>query len=220
MIEENVARLLKSLPPKNPYGERVRLVAATKTRSADEINRAIAAGISYVGENKAQEFRDKYPFVKGAEYHFFGRLQSNKLKYLVGKCKLVHSVESLDIARDISALSQKLGVTSDVLVEVNLGERQKGGVLFSQAKELCERINELRNVRIKGLMTMLPLADFDIVTEKCLQMRRLYDIIKSDIDGFDVLSMGTSRDYLTAIRAGSNTVRLGEAIFGKRSTKT
>lgn len=217
MIEENIKNLFAKIPEKNPYGEKINILAATKTRTVDEIKQAINAGIKSIGENKAQEFRDKYPFFQGFDYRFIGNIQRNKLKYLVGKCSLIESVSDKAVAEDISALSVKLGVTTEVLVEVNLGEESKGGVEKNELLSFCQSVSLLKNVRLKGIMAMLPKADFDSVREKCLQTRRLYDIIKNEFENVSVLSMGTSGDFEIAIAAGSNSVRIGEAIFGKRN---
>ena len=217
MIEENVKKLFSKVKEKNLYGEKVNVLAATKTRTVEEIRQAINAGITSIGENKAQEFRDKYPFFSGMDYRFIGNIQRNKLKYLVGKCSLIESVSDKAVAEDISALSQKLGVVTQILVEVNLGEQSKSGVEENQLLPFCKTISSLKNVRLKGIMAMLPKADFDSVREKCLQTRRLYDIIKSEFEGISVLSMGTSGDFEIAVECGSNSIRVGEAIFGKRN---
>lgn len=215
-IENNVKKLLSAIPKFNAYGEQITVAAAAKTRTVEEILRALSSGITVFGENKAQEFRDKYPFFKGLDYRFYGRLQTNKIKYLVGKCSLIESVDSLRLAEEISGSSKRLGVTTDILIEVNQGETEKGGVSFDGAKELFAAARTLENLRVKGLMTVLPKSSFEITQEKCLQTRRLYDIIKNEFDGVSVLSMGMSSDYEIAVKCGSNCVRLGEAIFGKR----
>lgn len=216
LIENNVKTLLATIPKVNAYGEEITIAAASKTRTIEEMHRALSSGITVFGENKAQEFRDKYPFFKGADYRFFGRLQSNKIKYLIGKCSLIESVDSLRLAEEISKLSKRAGVTTDILIEVNQGEKEKGGVCFQDVFELFSKASSLENIRVKGLMTVMPELSFEIIREKCLQTRNLYDIIKNEFDGVSVLSMGMSHDYEIAVNCGSNCVRLGEAIFGKR----
>ena len=217
MIENNVKEILSSLPETNNYGETVTLVAATKTRTVEEINRAIKAGVKEIGENKAQEFRDKFPSVLPCRYHFFGRLQKNKVKYLVGKACLIQSVDSVDLAKEISRQSEGKNVVSDILLEVNLGEEQKGGIPYEAVIDAYKQIKTLPNIRVCGLMTVLPDTDDEkTLKEKCLQTRKLYDIIKSEDKNFTVLSMGMSADYAVAVENGSNMVRIGTGIFGKR----
>ena len=121
MISDNVRALLSRLPETNPFGEKIALVAATKTRTADEINEAIRAGITDIGENKVQEFRDKYDLVHGANRHFIGHLQTNKVKYLIGKTYLYHSVDRDELAQEIAVRSCRAGIVSDILIQVNIG---------------------------------------------------------------------------------------------------
>ena len=218
MIEENIKKLFSSLPKENPFGEKITLVAATKTRTADEINSAIKCGITDIGENKAQEFRDKFPLVLPCNYHFFGRLQKNKVKYLIGKACLIQSVDGKDLAEEISSQSLKKGVVTEILIEVNHGEAQKGGIPLDEVFDAYREIAALPSIVVKGLMTVLPdTEDSDRLKEKCLQTRRLYDIIRKDDKNFVHLSMGMSADYKIAIECGSNMVRIGTAIFGKRN---
>ena len=214
MITENVKKLLSEIPDYNPFGEKITVVAAAKTRSAEEINDAIKAGLTDVGENKAQEFRDKYPRLLPCNYHFFGRLQKNKVKYLIGKACLIQSVDSVDLAQEISRQSEAKGITTDILVEVNQGEEQKGGFPFEKVLSAVDKISALPFARVRGLMTVLP-KNADNLTEMCLQTRKLYDIIRSSFD-VSVLSMGMTDDYKIAIENGSNMIRLGRAVFGER----
>jgi len=219
MIEENVRALIKSLPEKNPLGEKITLVGATKTRSVEEINRAISAGLKDIGENKAQEFRDKYPLVSPCNYHFFGRLQKNKVKYLIGKALLIQSVDDIGLAKEISRLSLAAGVNTDILIEVNHGEEQKGGVPIGNAEEFYSAVSAIEGLTVKGVMTVLPpveTSDERIIREKCLQTRNIYDILKKRDSNISILSMGMSADFRLAIECGSNMIRLGHAIFGKR----
>ena len=215
MIEENVKKLLQEVPKYNKFGEKITIVGATKTRSAEEINAAISAGLKDVGENKAQEFRDKFPLLLPCNYHFFGNLQKNKLKYLIGKACLIQSVSDNDIAEEISRLSVNAGVETSVLLEINQGEEQKGGFSFDEILPAFERISTLKNVKIRGIMTVLPILD-EKTYEKCLQTRKIYDILKREDSDISILSMGMSADYKVAIEAGSNMIRVGHAIFGKR----
>ena len=215
MISENVKRLLQEVPEYNKYDEKIVIVGATKTRTVEEINLAISAGLTDIGENKAQEFRDKYPFVLPCNYHFFGRLQKNKVKYLIGKACLIQSVDSVDLAREISAQSEKAGVETSILLEVNQGEQQKGGFPIDDVLPAFKEISAMKNLKVKGVMTVLPLLD-EKTFERCLQTRKLYDILKKESKDISILSMGMSADYKIAIDAGSNMIRVGHAVFGKR----
>ena len=217
MIKENLENLMRSLPKENPFGEPITLVGATKTQSVDAINQAISAGLNDIGENKPQEFRDKFPFVLPCRYHFFGRLQKNKVKYLIGKAFLIQSVDSVELAEEISRLSLAKKITTEILLEVNLGEAQKGGIPFGDVLNTYKTLKLLPSVKICGLMAILPdTKDEKTLSDKCRQMRELYDIIKKDDASFRYLSMGMSGDYLTAIKCGSNMIRIGSKIFGER----
>ena len=218
MIEEKVKTLLKELEQGNPFGEKITLVAATKTRTAEEINRAIKAGVSVIGENKVQEFRDKYELVHGAERHFIGHLQTNKVKYLVGRCELIHSVDRDELAEKISEQAKKAGVVQNVLMQVNIGcEETKGGYPLDGAKENYLRLKNTAGLRLKGLMAMLPLStDEGYLAALTDEMRALLDELKKDDNNAQILSMGMSGDYKLCIAHGANTVRLGTVIFGER----
>ncbi len=218
MIKENLLNLINTIPKTNPFGEEVVLVGATKTRSVEEINEALSCGLKDIGENKAQEFRDKFPLVLPCNYHFFGRLQKNKIKYLVGKCYLIQSVDSVELAKEISSFSQKLGVTTNILLEVNQGEENKGGFKVNEVIARLLEIKMLPNIVVKGLMSVMPFdVDEKTLYKLCLQTRELYDIIKKEDKNFSILSMGMSSDYQIAIECGSNMIRVGEKIFGKRN---
>jgi pyridoxal phosphate enzyme (YggS family) len=182
------------------------------------INQAITLGANIVGDNKVQEFNEKYPFIKGATYHFIGHLQTNKVKYLIGKVALIHSVDSLHLAQEISKQSVRKGVTTNILIEVNIGgELSKSGVDLTNAEEIIKSVSSLDGICLQGLMAMLPKSDDTAYLEKlCLQMRELYDKMNKKGYNFKYLSVGMSADYKIAIRCGSNMIRLGSSLFGKR----
>lgn len=220
MIAENLQKLNSILPKTNPYGEKVTLVGATKTQDVEAINTAISAGLSDIGENKPQEFRDKFPLVLPVNYHFFGRLQKNKVKYLIGKCCLIQSVDSVELAEEISRLSQKAEWVCNILLEVNLGEEQKGGFPIDSVLEAYNSVKDLPFVKVCGLMCVLPnTEDISFLQQLCLRMREKYDIIKKTDNNFTILSMGMSKDFELAVKCGSNMVRIGTAIFGQRNKK-
>ena len=194
-------------------GSRVTLVAATKTVPADVIDSVIGMGVSRVGENRVQEYLAKRDFVSCAEWHFIGTLQRNKAKYLVGNVALIQSVSSVELAREIDRLAALRGVVQDVLVEVNIGsEIDKTGAPVDTLDCLVDSVRSLDGLRLRGLMAVPPKGAYRSVYE------RLYKMY-SDYSGgaFDTLSVGMSGDYELAISCGSNMVRLGTAIFGKRS---
>lgn len=220
MIEQNVKDLLKQIPQTNSFGEKVTLVAAIKLQTPQDINRAIAAGISDVGDNHVQEFKDKYDQILGnPTRHFIGHLQTNKVKYLVGKVDLYHSLDRLSLAEELSKRSQKANITSNLLVQINIGnEESKSGFDISEAEQACKFIAAMPNLNVVGLMAMLPDSDDTTLLKKlATQMREKYDSLKKDFPQFKYLSMGMSGDWQLCLDCGSNTIRLGTAIFGARN---
>ena len=219
MIEESVKNLLSSLPECNPFGERLTLVAAVKTQSPSAINEAIAAGITDIGDNKVQEFIEKYADISGnPKRHFIGRLQTNKVKYLIGKVDLYHSVDRMNLAEELSKQGAKKGITSNILLQVNIGNEQtKGGFALEELSDAYRKIKALPALKIAGFMAMLPDSDDkELLCTLAHRMRDAYDALKSENPDICVLSMGMSGDYKLCIQAGSNMIRLGTAIFGKR----
>jgi len=219
MIKENLQKIYNDIACGNNLGEKITLVGATKMQSPETINHAINCGLTEIGENKAQEFRDKNDLIlPTAKRHFFGRIQSNKLKYIVGKVDLIQSVDSFNIASEISKKSVQLGVISNILIEVNVAnDENKGGINKDNVEDFIKEISKLANVKILGLMTILPESD----DEKFLgplfdEIRTIYDKLKP-IYNFKHLSMGMSGDYKIAIKHGSNMIRVGSKIFGSRN---
>ncbi len=222
MIENNVKNLLKNLTLTNPFGERVTLVAAVKLQSPDDINAAIAAGITDIGDNHVQEFRDKFDEIRGEpKRHFIGRLQTNKVKYLVEKVDLYHSVDRLNLAQVLSEKSEKAEVISNVLLQINIGnEESKGGFSLDEIDAAYAIIRALPAIKVTGLMAMLPdTDDKKLLSSLAEKMRQKYDYFRERDENFTHLSMGMSGDYELCISAGSNMIRLGTAIFGNRNYK-
>lgn len=151
MIEENVKSLLGSLSL-NPYGEKVTMVAAVKTQTPENINAAIRAGITDIGDNRVQEFTQKYAAIEGnPKRHFIGRLQTNKIKYLIGKVDLYHSVDRIDLAEELSLAGHKKGASLNILLQVNIGnEVTKGGFEFDELFSAYERIAAMPALKIKA----------------------------------------------------------------------
>ena len=217
-ITENVTRIKKEIEKGNPFGERVMLVGATKTQTVDAINEAITAGLDAVAENKPQEFRDKNDYILPCTRHFIGHLQTNKVKYLVGKVELFHSCDRDDLAEEIAKLSVKKGVVSNVLVQINIGEElTKGGYAYDDAEKVVARLNETDGLHVQGLMAMLPDTDDErLLRSLAKKMRALFEKLKERHTDFIYLSMGMSGDYKLCIEEGSNMIRLGSTIFGAR----
>ena len=222
MIAENVRSLLARIAGGNDRGEKITLVAATKTRTSEEINAAIAAGITDVGENKVQEFTQKYEAVQGGRRHFIGHLQTNKVKYLIGKADLIQSLDRFELADELQKRAERAGWTANCLIEVNIGsELSKSGFSRGEVRAAYEKLRAYPNIRLCGLMAMLPISDDrDHLRSLCLSMREIYDTIKADDTNFRFLSMGMSGDWELCIGCGSNMIRLGTAIFGPRSVPT
>ena len=217
-ISQNVKTLLDELRAGNGYGEPVTLVAATKTRTPEEINEAIAAGITDIGENKVQEFRDKFDAVQGGNRHFIGHLQTNKIKYLVGRTYLIQSLDRDELAEELSKRCQRANVTQDVLIEVNIGcEESKSGYPLQEAWAAYERIRATQGLRVRGFMAMLPLAGGEEELSALVkEMRALFERAKAQDENIRWLSMGMSGDWKLCLRHGANMIRLGTAIFGER----
>ena len=220
MLENNLKLIFEQIKNGNNLGEPITLVGASKTVSAEVINRAVQLGLKVVAENRVQEFREKNQLLVGVEQQFIGHLQTNKIKYLVGKVSLIHSVDSIHLAQAIDVECAKKGVIQNVLIEINVGgELSKSGFELDNASLAIEDITKnCKNIRIKGLMAMLPhTEDQTLLTDLCIKMRALYDNLKNKGYDFEHLSLGMSADYKIAIKNGSNMIRLGSSIFGQRN---
>lgn len=222
-IEENLPLIKKNIERacdksgRNP--EDVMLLAVTKTVDVNTINRAVGLGITYLGENRVQEFLSKYDAVdKRAEWHIIGHLQKNKVKYIADKVSMIHSVESYELAAEIDRQCKKAGRTMDILVEVNVsGEQSKSGIKSCEAEEFVKRICKFPNIRVRGLMTMAPFGASDNELHQIFS--NLYkisvDILSKKLDNvtMDCLSMGMSNDYEIAVEENSTIVRIGRGLF-------
>ena len=218
MVEKNLISILNEIENGNPFGEKVTLVGATKFVDVEVINTAILSGLKDIAENRAQEFKDKFPLVKQpVNYHFIGSLQKNKVKYLIGKCYLIQSVDSISLLEEISRQALNKGVVQNVLLEVNVGEEeQKHGFSYDKLSSALTYSKSLKGVKVKGLMAMLPESDNqEFLFELASKLRRVYDNYKNEYS-FEHLSLGMSGDYAVSIKAGSNMIRVGSKIFGKR----
>ena len=203
----------------------ITLIAVTKTHPAEMMNEAIELGVTDIGENKPQEVRDKYAYVKPVRWHLIGHLQTNKVKYVIDKVCLIHSVDSVKLMDEIERQAEKHDITMDILIQVNIsGEETKSGIKPEEIYDLIEHAGELSRVKVKGLMTIAPKTDNPVTNALHFDnIRRLFLDIQSkkyDNISMEYLSMGMSGDYETAIEHGANMVRVGSAIFGQRDYST
>ena len=217
-IRERVEKIKNELQAGNGYGEPVLLVAATKMQTVEAINCAIEAGVDAVAENKPQEFRDKNEGLLPCPRHFIGHLQTNKIKYLLGKIDLYHSCDREELACELARQSQAKGIVSNVLIQINVGEEDtKGGYSYEDAQEVFTRLTAMKGLSVRGFMAMLPAAcEEGQLREMARKMRRLYEWAKTQSSSVAYLSMGMSGDYQLCVEEGSNVIRLGSTIFGAR----
>jgi len=191
----------------------VRLVAVTKTFPASDVEHAIAAGMSDVGENKVQEARDKQPEVHGAaRWHLIGHLQSNKAKDAVRLFDVIQTVDSFELAEKLARHAEAARKTQDVLLQVNIGrETQKSGAEIDDVPALARRMAGLQSIRLRGLMAIPPAGEPEAMRAFFRELRAMRDDL-----GLDELSMGMTDDFEVAIEEGATIVRVGRAIFGSR----
>ena len=227
MVVENLAEVEKHICEACARAGRSRdevtLIAVSKTKPVSMIEELLPGGTRDFGENKVQELVDKYEVLpKDIHWHLIGHLQRNKVKYVVDKACLIHSVDSLRLAETISEEGVKKGVTVPVLIEVNVaGEESKFGVTLEETEGLVREIAKLPSIQIKGLMTIAPYVEDP--EENRVHFSRLkqlsVDIKNKNFDNVDmsILSMGMTNDYEIAVEEGATMVRVGTAIFGERN---
>ncbi len=199
------------------------LLAATKTVPVEVINHGIHLGIDYIGENRVQELEEKYDRLdkENCQVHFIGHLQTNKVKNLIGRVDMIQSVDSERLAKEISRLSVQREVTTDILLEVNIGkEPAKSGVMPEELEDLLGKICILPGLRVRGLMAIPPICDEKEKLQNYFSLMSQYFVDikskKSDNVAMDYLSMGMSGDFEDAILCGANLVRVGSSLFGQR----
>ena len=249
-VAENIRQIRENIKKaaleagRNP--DDVLLLAATKTVDADTINFAVDNGITCIGENRVQELCDKYDAINKdkVDIHFIGTLQTNKVKYIADKVSMIHSVDSVKLAKEIDKQCKKIGKVMNVLVEINIGkEESKGGIMPEDCEEFLKEISVFENIRVCGLMTIPPKCvsdDFQsnqttFDSENCQKMtcskisyknqdffkkimKLFLDISQKKLDNIymQYLSMGMSDDYEQAVTEGSSIVRVGRSLFGSR----
>lgn len=228
MIRENLIQTRKNIEKAckraGRSSEEVLLIAVSKTKPVEQLKEAYEAGVRDFGENKVQELVDKYDALpKDIRWHMIGHLQRNKVKYLVGKVHLIHSVDSLRLAQEIQKEARKRQVEVNILIEVNVArEESKFGSTMEDTLQLVQDIALLPNVHIQGLMTVAPFVENSEENRRIFaNLRQLaVDIMRKNIDNvsMNVLSMGMSGDFEVAVEEGATCVRVGTSIFGERST--
>ena len=222
-LEDVKKRIAAAAEKSGRTADDVTLIAVTKTHPVEMINEAISLGVTDIGENKVQEIMDKYDRVtQGVRWHLIGHLQTNKVKYIIDKVYMIHSVDSVKLMDEIERQAEKHGIDfMRILIQVNItGEETKFGIDSSQLDEMLRHAQTLKHVKVCGLMTIM--AKFDSEFANRLHFRdinnKFIDISRNKYDNInmDFLSMGMSGDFETAIEEGSNMVRVGTAIFGER----
>lgn len=215
-IEENL-RIVKE-----NVIEGVTLVAVSKTKPIEDLQEVYNLGIRDFGENKVQELVDKYEQLpQDIKWHLIGHLQRNKVKYIVGKVHLIHSLDSIKLLDELEKHYKANNLIANTLIQVNIGrEESKTGVYMEDLEDLLKACEECSNVKVKGLMVIIPKGDEESCRNYFGQMKNLFENLKrkpfKNIK-MDILSMGMTHDYKLAIEEGSNLVRVGEGIFGKRN---
>ena len=227
MVKENFIQVQNNIKKacekagRNP--EEVTLIAVSKTKPVPMLEEAYEAGSRDFGENKVQEIMEKYPVLPAdIRWHMIGHLQRNKVKYIIDKAALIHSVDSLRLAEEISSQAKKKQVEADIMIEVNIAkEESKFGTSRAEALSLVEAAAGLPNIHVKGLMTIAPFVENPEDNRKYFrQIKELsVDIIEKNIDNvsMSVLSMGMTGDYMVAVEEGATMVRVGTGIFGERN---
>ena len=225
-VRENVDRIRRELAEASEGRYPTpRLMAVTKTRGAEEILPLAEMGITEIGENRVQELKAKLPELGDAfRIHLIGRLQRNKVRQIIRVVCMIHSVDRVELAEEISRQALGAGLRMDVLTEISpAGEEQKGGVAMEEAESFLRKIAPLEGIRVKGLMAVMPLTDDTAYLEGLFSgMRKLFEQIRETaIPGVEMeeLSMGMSGDYRLAARHGATVVRVGSAIFGPREER-
>ena len=219
MVREKICAAAKKT---GRTGEDITLIAVTKTHPPEMINEAIDCGVTDIGENKVQEIVEKYDKVKPVRWHLIGHLQTNKVKYIIDKVHMIHSVDSVRLMEEIDRQAKKHGVVMNILIQINIsGEETKFGIRPDEIDEMLEAAERMSNVKVCGLMTILPKVDNTVSLRlHFINIRRIYiDISKKKYNNISMkyLSMGMSGDYELCIEEGSNVIRVGSTIFGVRN---
>jgi len=220
IIEENIEKALKN---SGRLDDEVQIIGVTKTVDVDKINEAISLGIKNIGENRVQELTKKYDVIgNNVNYHLIGHLQSNKVKYIIDKVELIHSLDRMSLAKELDKRAKQNDLIIDTLIQVNVAEEaSKFGLKVEEVIPFIEKIAKFKNINVKGLMTIAPYAeDPEDIRWVFRDLRKLsHDIQDKGYEhvSMEILSMGMTNDYTVAIEEGSNMVRIGTGLFGKRN---
>ncbi len=224
-IKKNWLDTQKRIEKANPDGKEITVIAVTKTHSTETIEKALSLGLKEIGENKAQEFVEKYDLLESRKeeihWHMIGHLQRNKVKYVVGKTKLIHSLDSMRLAKEIEKRGEIEDLSVDTLLQVNVAkEDAKYGIFLEDATSFLKNIESFQHLKIRGLMTMAPYYEDPEKTRECFKkLKNLFEELKKEEYNnvtMEYLSMGMTNDFEVAIEEGSNMVRLGRTLFGER----
>lgn len=220
-IKMNVQRAAEKV---NKTIDDITIIAVTKTVDSDRAIEAIDSGLYNLGENRVQEFNNKYSVIKDKDvkWHIIGHLQTNKVKYVIGKVELIHSLESIPLAEEINKRAKQQGIIANVLIELNLGgEESKFGLDENSVFEFAKSIEQYDHIRVMGMMTVAPYDENpENIRWVFKKMKSIFDEISNlNLINFEMkyLSMGMTNDYEIAIEEGSNMIRVGTAIFGSRN---
>lgn len=221
--KNTMSRLETALEESGRNRKDVLVIGASKTMPLERILFVRDnTDVKIFGENRVQELLEKY--TPDVRWHFIGQLQTNKVKYIVDKVELIHSVDRLSLLQEIDRQAKKHGKVQDILIEVNIGgEEKKGGVAPAEVIDFAKEVDKYPSVRLKGLMSVLPNVEKEALDAFYLQLSKLYDTLKQTrLDNADIryLSAGMSNDYDVAVKYGANIVRLGRALFGEREVIT
>mgnify|MGYP000966761475 FL=1 len=216
-IKENIEKTCNVAGSNN----KVKLIAVTKYVDVKKISEAVSCGVSDLGENRVQEFLSKLPSVQNVNWHLIGHLQTNKVKKIVGKVELIQSVDSIKLAKEINKRASDLDIIQNILLELKTSyEETKFGISIDEFEDVISSVSELSNISINGIMTIAPKVENEDMArpyfKKAHDIFEKYKNVKQPNIDFKYLSMGMSGDYRAAIKEGSNMVRVGTAIFGKR----
>lgn len=215
-IKDNIRNLLDYIP------DYVNLIAVSKTKPLEDLEEAYKCGIRDFGENKVQELCEKYEnFHKDVRWHLIGHLQKNKVKYIVGKVHLIHSLDSISLVKELEKRFSKENIVANTLIQLNIGrESQKYGVLEEDIYDIIKEIEKCNNILVKGLMVIIPKGSKEENIKYFRKTKEIFEKLKNqefNNISMEILSMGMTHDYEEAIGEGSNLIRVGEGIFGKRN---
>lgn len=225
VLSDNVQKLIDNIKKATTKCGRsiddIHIIAASKTQSIETIKDLDSLNIIHImGENKVQEFVDKYTPLENSSWHFIGQLQTNKVKYIIDKVDLIHSVDRISLADTIDKQAKKAGKIQQILIEINMADEiSKGGISIDNTSNFYYQLKEYENIQIVGLMTVMPQCSEGLLRHSFARLKETFDELKSIDSNISILSAGMSNDYEIAIEYGATHIRIGRAIFGERIYK-